>query len=122
MNHSTALALADGSGWHYGCRNRRLGVRPIGYCADHGPHPTEDEARQCYTQYQRDRVRLDGKCSWTSCEAGRGASRCPDPANRYARIEGDGYAMASLCDQHMTLEAAYEALDLNSPAGDRWWT
>jgi hypothetical protein len=115
VRHLTALQITidDVTGWHYVSASRRGGY-PLGYCAEHSPHPTEVEARECYARWQRDHVRLDGRCSWTSC------SRCPNPANRYAYVEGDGYTSAALCDQHLTLEPAVQAMHLDGPAGDAW--
>ena len=117
MRHHTAAPLTDGSGWHYASVHRSRGGYPLGYCADHGPHPTADEARRCYRQWQRDHVGLDGKCSWTSCDV----KGCEKPANSYARIDGDGYAMATLCEDHLTIRHALTALGLDGDlAGDAW--
>ena len=111
MIHYGPKQRADGSGWHY-C----VGQSPIGYCSEHSPHATEAEARECYGRWQRDHVVLDGKCSWTSCRV----KGCDAPANRYARIEGRGYDMATLCTEHLDIEHAVVALRIDGPAGDSW--
>lgn len=112
MRHLTAVRI--GSGWRYASLSRRGGY-PLGDCADH-LHDTEAEARECYSAFLRAHVKLDGKCSWNRCSV-RG---CGNPANQTARVEGDGYRLAVLCPEHLTLEHAYEALHLNGPAGDAW--
>lgn len=129
MNHDRAAQLIDPAtgepvGWHFVSGNRRIGTHPIGDCASHGPHPTELEARECYAAYLRARIRLDGATlNWGSCEARLGedsVQHCPQPAKRYARVEGDPYSHAQLCEEHMTVEHATVALGLNGPVGDRW--
>lgn len=115
MRHYTAAQKGDGPGWHYVSLGRTGGY-PLGYCADHEPHPTEAEARECYARWQRDHVRLGSKWSWTSCDM----PDCPKPANRGAKIEGDGYHLATLCDEHLTVENAVIAMGLDQPAGDSW--
>lgn len=118
MNHRTASQHVNRTGWHMTEGSRRVGTHPVGYCRDHAPHPTEAEARECYAQYQRDRVREHGTTSWTNCShAGCGA-----PARRRFEIEGDGYAAAVLCDEHATIENARTALRLDGPAGDSWFS
>lgn len=124
MRHSTARQKPAG-GWHY-VNAGRDGGYPLGYCAEHEPHATELEARECYAKWQRDHVRLNGQLSsWSDCVAGRTQDpktsvRCPNPTKRYAKIEGDGYRMATLCDEHLTIDEAVKALDLDGPAGDAW--
>lgn len=115
MRHHTAHQLPEG-GWHYASTHRRGGY-PLGYCRDHEPHATEAEARECYSQWQRDHLVLnDGDWSWGNCEV----KGCKNPANKAARIEGDAYLAASLCPEHMTREHAIAALDIGGPAGDAW--
>lgn len=119
MRHLTAAQKGEGGGWHYVSMNRR-GGHPIGYCADHEPHATEVEARECYNQYLRDNVILnDGEWSWGGCDV-REPEKCPNPANRAATIKGDGFRMALLCPEHMTMDHALKALHLEGPAGDSW--
>lgn len=114
MRHISAYKIGDG--WHYASVNRRGGY-PLGYCANHEPHPTELEARECYAQYQRDHVLLDGRSSnWGGCEV----PGCDAPTKKHAHIEGDGYLLATLCDEHLTIEHAIEVFGLNEPAGDAW--
>lgn len=114
MRHLTALQLTDGSGWRYGSAGQ-TGGHPIGYCAEHAPHATEHEARECYSRWQRDHVKLDGKTSnWTDCR------ECKGPTKQYARIEDDGYHLATLCAEHLTIDLAVKHLDLAGAAGDSW--
>lgn len=112
MIHSRAAQRADGTGWHY-----VKGGRPRGYCAEHAPHATEDEARECFGSWQRDHVILErDRFSWSNCYR----RPCKNPARHGARIEGDGYTLAVLCDEHFTVEDAIIALHIDGPAGDRW--
>ena len=114
MNHLTAAQRADGAGWSYASLNKR-GSYPLGYCAEHEPHPTEDAARQCYGQYQRDHVRLDSNTTnWCDC------AECGAPTKQGARIEGDGYSSVRLCLTHLTHELAVKHLHIDGPAGDSW--
>jgi hypothetical protein len=112
MNHHTAAKL--GTGFHYASLNKR-GGHPLGYCAEHAPHATETEARECFGQWQRDHVTLDGKLiSWTDCRV------CHGPTKQYASIEGDGYRLLPLCAEHLTKERAIAGLDIAGAAGDAW--
>lgn len=116
MQHHTAAQRGEGGGWHYVAMNRR-GGHPLGYCAEHEPHRTEAEARECYACYQRDNVRLDVAWSnWAGCEV----EGCDAPTKTAAGIHGDGYHYASLCAEHLTHEHAVKALGLDTPAGDAW--
>lgn len=116
MRHLTAIQLPEG-GWHYASASRR-GGHPIGYCAEHEPHATEDEARACYRRWQRDHVTLDGgRWSWGGCDV----KECDNPARNGVTIAGDGYALAILCDDHHDREHALSALGLDGDrAGDSW--
>lgn len=73
--------LVDGkpTGWHFVCSYSR-GAYPIGYCSEHDPHPTADEAVACYRSWQLDNASLrtqhpdeQRKCSicsaWTQLSA-----------------------------------------------------
>lgn len=121
MRTKTALQLADGSGWHY-VNASRDGGYPIGACAEHPPHATEDEARECYGAWVRDNtIRLNaGTSSWTSCQHRENGERCPDPTREYATYGDDGYGQVALCPQHMTVENVIAAAQLGGPAGDAW--
>lgn len=117
MIHDTAVQLPEG-GWKYAMRSRRGGV-PIGYCADHDPHPTEEEARRCYRKYQRDHIKLGGRCNWTSCEVLVDGKRCPNPANHTAQF--GAWDLAVLCEDHNTIDWAIKALRFDGDvAGDLW--
>lgn len=111
MMHYRAAERTDGTGWHY-----VVGGHPIGYCAEHAPHASEADARECYARWQRDHVQRDGLWSWSTCRV----PQCPNPSRHGWAIEGDPYSMAILCDEHDDREHAIEALGLNGPAGDRW--
>lgn len=117
MRHLTAAQREDGTGWHYVSMNRR-GGHPLGDCANHAPHATEAEARECYGEYLRSQVYLDerGRWSWGGCDV----KGCPNPSQRAARCRADAYVMAMLCDEHWTVEDAIKAMDLDGPAGDSW--
>lgn len=117
MRHLTAAQRGEGGGWHYVSMNRR-GGHPIGYCADHEPHATKDEARTCYRKWQRDHIKLDnGIWSWAGCDA----KGCDNPARQGVGIEGDGYALAILCPEHHDMEHAIAALGLSDDlAGEAW--
>lgn len=116
MNYDQPRQIADGpdSGkWHYTTANRRTGVHPIGRCADHEPHGTEQEARECYAAYLRDKVTLREHCTnWVGCSV----KDCDNPARNLA--ESGPWNSASLCDDHFTREDAIAALGLDRPAGD----
>jgi hypothetical protein len=117
MRHHTAVPLADGSGYHYASVHPRRGGYPLGYCAEHPPHPTEEEARECYAQYRRDHVALDNALGdWSGCEV----DDCDVPTKTAATIRGDGFALAALCAEHLTHEHAVAVLKLDGPAGDAW--
>lgn len=114
MRHHTASARQDGTGWHYVSMGRQ-GGHPLGYCADHAPHSTEDEARECYGMWQRDHITLTGTLSsWSDC------LECGAPTKQYASIEGDGYALAPLCAAHLDTRHAAVHLHITGPAGDSW--
>ena len=113
MRHLTAARKGDG-GWHYVSLGRTGGY-PLGYCAEHEPHATEAEARECYARYQRDHIKFDrGTWSWTGCNA----EGCDNPTRSAARC--GAYKMVALCDEHLTTEHAIKALRLDEPAGDAW--
>lgn len=114
MNHRTVLERADHSGFHMVVN----GHHPVGYCADHAPHATEAEARECFGQYQRDKVREHGRARWTSCML----KGCTAPAQRMFEIEGDGYSLAVLCEEHATKENAVTVMGLDGAAGDAWFS
>ena len=119
MLHKTALARADGSGWHYVLSSSNGGY-PIGLCRDHDPHPTQADARECYGRYVREHtivLDVDPNArtgNWTTCAA------CDGPANRYARYGDDGYGWIALCLQHQTVDDVIEHARLAGPAGDSW--
>ncbi len=97
MNYDQPRKLAD-RGWHYTSMNDGR-IHPIGYCAGHGPHTTEDAARRCYRDYElNERLQLDGTVGhWNPCEQ----DGCEVLTNRQARINPWGPSWL-LCDEHRT--------------------
>jgi hypothetical protein len=113
MMHRTAREHTDHSGFHM-----VVGSAPVGYCGTHAPHPTEVEARECFSRFQRDHVARSGTSSWSNCMV----KGCKQPANQTWQIEGDGYSLAVLCDEHSDKEHAIAAMHLEGPAGDSWFS
>lgn len=120
MRHETAVEVTihGVTGWHYASLSRR-GGHPLGYCAEHPPHATETEARECYARYQRDHgIRLNaGRAADEQCRC----EVCQEWTQDYATA-GKGIAMHFLCPQHMTREHVIQLAGLNKPAGDAWTT
>ena len=104
MNYDQPRKLADGSGWHYTQMNDGR-IWPIGYCREHEPHATEDDARRCYRDYElNERLTLDGTIgNWNPCEH----EGCETLTNRNAGIEPWGPSWR-LCDEHRTKERCAE--------------
>jgi hypothetical protein len=120
MLHKRAAERADGAGWQY-VIGKGQGGTPIGRCAEHSPHATEAEARECYAEFVRDSIQLDAySVSWTSCRARPGGQRCPEPTRSAARYGDDGYGTITLCPRHMTTQDVIEGARLAGPAGDAW--
>lgn len=102
MNYDQPREHKDG-GWHYTSMNDGR-IWATGYCASHGPHATEDDARRCYRDYQlNERLFLDGTLgSWNPCEH----PACETLTNRGVSI--DGWPRWRLCDEHRTKEVCAE--------------
>lgn len=102
MNYDQPRQTKTG-GWHYTSMNDGH-IWPVGYCADHEPHQTEDDARRCYRDYElNERLRLDGTLGdWNPCEY----TGCETLTNRDARI--GGWHGWRLCDVHRTKECCAE--------------
>ena len=118
MRHLTAVHLdaADDlpEGWHYASLGKR-GGGPIGDCANHAPHATEEQARWCYTDYLRENIeKRPNASSWTTCRF----DGCGKPARNVAQSGEWHYAV--MCDEHFTDWDAVVALGLDCPAGDSW--
>lgn len=97
MNYYEARKLENGSGWHYTCRNDDR-IWPVGYCADHEPHATAEEANDCFRRYLLDEISEESYEDWTGCEV------CDAPTKKgltTRRPHGTGHA---LCDEHRTNE------------------
>lgn len=116
MNYYDARPLADGGGWHYTCRNDG-NVWPVGYCTDHPPHPTQEDAYACYTQYLLDhRLRLDGRIepgTQHTCKV----DGCDEWTDRYAEVD---LAMWMLCDTHRTRETVAGLFGTAGAAMSSW--
>lgn len=117
MRHKTVAQKGEGGGWHYVNLGKR-GGHPIGYCDGHDPHPTADEARECYSRFVREQtIRLDWcKTGWTSCRV----PDCPHPTQGMAAYGDDGYGVLALCPDHMTVADVISVAQLDRPAGDAW--
>lgn len=113
MRHHTAAKIGDG--YHFASLSRRGGY-PLGYCAEHDPHATEAEARECFGRWLRDHVREFGKTSWTNCML----KGCDAPAQRRFEVEGEGYRLAVLCDEHASISNAITVMHLEGAACDSW--
>lgn len=121
MRHKTAAQRGEGGGWHFVSMSRDGGY-PLGYCADHEPHSTEAEARDCYHRYVREQtIQLNvGAVGWTSCQARPDGVRCPNPTQAFAQHGDDGYGMTPLCPKRMTVEDVIAVAHLDGPVGDSW--
>jgi hypothetical protein len=116
MRHLTAVQPAGKTGWHFASTSSR-GGHPIGYCAEHEPHATEWEARDCYAEWLRAHVHLDGQSSsWHGCQA----KGCDEPTRRHAGVTSDWTHLANLCGEHLDLETAIVVMGLDMPASDSW--
>ena len=116
MRHLTAASI-DG-GFHYASLSSRGGY-PLGHCAEHAPHATADDARRCYRVWEREHVVIDAQFrNWGDCSA----TGCEEPTKLGARlVDGDGFHIARLCAEHLTMPAAIAGLGLaDDLAGDSW--
>ena len=102
MNYDQPRQLKTG-GWHYTQMNDHQ-IWALGYCREHEPHETEDDARRCYRDYQlNERLLLDGTAGhWNPCEY----PECETLTNRAVSI--DGWTKWPLCDEHRTKECCAE--------------
>jgi hypothetical protein len=104
MNYYEARQTKTKTGWHFTCMNDGA-IWPVGYCRDHDPHPTREEAEDCFARYVHDDI-SERSHNWTDCEV----EGCERPANKsiaFRQPLGHSYA---LCDEHRTPEVAL-ALD-----------
>ena len=53
MNYYAARELEGTGKYHYTCRRDGM-VWPVGYCKEHEPHATKEEACECYRKYLHD--------------------------------------------------------------------
>jgi hypothetical protein len=86
-------------GWHFTCMNDGQ-IWPVGYCAEHYPHTTANEARECFRRYLLDGQREETYSDWTGCEM----EGCDTPTKKGLATRpplGHGYAF---CDEHRTAE------------------
>lgn len=97
MNYYEARQLKDTGGWHYTCKNDDR-VWPVGYCREHEPHATKEEAEDCYRGYLLDnRLRLDGK----DANAQHKCRECGEWTSGLAECD---LTIVVLCDEHRTRE------------------
>lgn len=97
MNYYEARRKVDGSGWHYTCKNDWY-VWPVGYCREHEPHATKEEACDCYRKWLLDNhLRLDGQ----EANAQHKCRECGEWTSGYAVCDS---TIVVLCDAHRTRE------------------
>ena len=106
MRHYAARQLVSG-GWHYTVERGNL-IIPEGACAEHGPHPTREDAEECYKKHLLEQAqfvdanpqRLNGYiretylCVVPNCEA---------ESTTIAAINGN-YRRWRLCSDHSNRE------------------
>ena len=101
MNYYEARQRKDKSGWHYTCKNDGA-VWPVGYCTDHEPHDTAEEAVQCFHTYLLDDISEVNYSDWMGCVV------CDAPTKKGLQTRqplGHDYP---LCDEHRTEEKVRE--------------
>lgn len=99
-------------GWHY-AQVWSNGGGPIGYCAEHPPHATEEQARLCYSRWLLDNLKPIQLKDWTGCEA----DGCDMPTKD--GMETGYMRTVMLCDEHRQSNLhAVALLGLDKPAGD----
>lgn len=103
-------------GWHYTCMNDGR-IWAVGYCSEHEPHATKDEAYECWTRYLlTERLRLDGFDS-------RAQHRCAAPdcdswTQHHATVD---HSMTwSLCDAHRNADVVAALLGTVGAAMSSW--
>lgn len=133
MWHYTAQPVpGHPPGWLYAARREEPDTaplwHPVGYCADHTPHPTEAQARECYRRWQQDHVVVPQPADpgnlpdWRPCRAPTGDyGRC-GRLTRHAAVPPDAWPPAPLCGLHLTRGDAYAALTLTGPRATDHWT
>lgn len=110
MNHYRARQLKDG-GWHFTCMNDGR-AWPVGYCAEHEPHATKEEACGCYRKWLLDN-RLKLNCRDNHQQ--RKCKECGEWTSSYAMCETD---IVFLCDKHMNRETFEKIV----PVFDEMWS
>lgn len=102
MNYYQARQRKDGSGWHFTGFNKRPRPDgefwPIGYCAEHEPHSTREEAEECFSRYLLDGIQEESYGDWTACKV------CDAPTKKGLTTRpphGDGFPF---CDEHRDRE------------------
>ena len=95
------LKAQDVWGWHYTCRNDEM-IWPVGYCVEHDPHPTADEAYACITNYVLDHVdwnmTLDTKTMVPRCDYPNCRTLVDDGGGASCGVGGRNFYV--LCFQH----------------------
>jgi hypothetical protein len=104
MNYYEARQTNDKTGWHYTCRNDDR-IWPVGYCAEHDPHPTAEEAVQCFHRYLLDGQAEEQWADWTGCVV------CDTPTKKGLTTRRPLGHAVPLCDEHRTPEVLAEQVD-----------
>ena len=98
MNYYQACQRKDG-GWHFTVKNDDS-IWPVGYCAAHPPHPTQEEAESCYAGFLLDqRLRLPDPRPVKAGDHMRACKECGELTPLCADIDG---TRLPLCDIHRT--------------------
>jgi len=106
--YETRQKVVDGKpiGWHMVCSNSSGSrVYPVGYCADHAPHPTAEDAERCYRAWTLDTARF----SIESPDEMRRCGVCGDWTLMRAEVGGSFPVLVPLCPTHQdraSLDAA----------------
>lgn len=116
MRHLTAAQRGEG-GWHYVSASSE-GGHPLGYCAEHEPHATEDEARACFRRWERDKiVRREDSYAWGTCRV------CKGPTRDAAEVHKPGFGPVPtlMCRTHTEPSEVYAAVGLAGDLADDAW-
>lgn len=107
MNYLMARQLRQG-GWHFTAMRDQL-VWAIGYCREHGPHFTQEEAERCFHKYELDNAHFDARIAPHTqhlCEF-PGCRKWTQMGARWG-WGGVGH-LTLLCDEHRNREGLEQA-------------
>lgn len=85
-------------GWHYTCSNDAIGIFPVGYCTEHEPHETAEEAEECFRRYLLDGQREVEYGDWSGCVV------CDEPTKKGLGTRPPLGSDHHLCDEHRNAE------------------